>query len=521
MASRFLKTISTAISISIGLTACVVPSVNGATELPQPLPTPEVATELASFYSQTIDWQLCPDPDALQDLQVYCGSFETPADWDSPQDGSLRLAAALVPAKASNPIGSIIFNPGGPGSAAVDWLVGSPDYVGTEELRTNFNIATIDPRGVGQSEPKIDCLTDQETDDYLYGQSNFAIGTPEERADSRKSLGFFAQSCLEHTGPNLEFVDTVSAAKDLDLFRSLIGDEKINYLGFSYGTMLGVTYADLYPQRVGRMVLDGAINPKRADSQQQLGQVTGFDQALRSYLADCLAGQDCPFSGTVDQAMSRIAKFLRGLETKPLPTDDGRQLTVWSAVTGLIMPLYGKDWWPSLSEAFFAAFEGNGSVLIGLADLYNDRESGKTPKYSSNILEANIAISCLDARSPADDEAMAKQNEAVLAASKVFGRYWLDGALTCEQWPFPLRAHQGDYRAEGAETILVVGTTRDPATPYQQAVELAKLISNARLLTFEGDGHTAYGRTSDCVDSHVDDFFIRDMVPTEDLTCQN
>jgi len=323
---------------------------------------------------------------------------------------------------------------------------------------------------------------------------------------------------LKNTGPNLAFIDTVSSAKDLDVIRAVFGDEQINYLGFSYGTQLGATYAALFPQRVGRMVLDGAINPTLSDADQSLYQLVGFDQALKNFLANCLQSADCPFSGSMETALVKIQKFLRGLENSPLPTDSGRELTVWAAITGLIMPLYSQSYWPYLSQGFSEGFAGDGTTLMSLADSYNERaEDGS---YGSNLMEANISISCLDARSPSDAASMAAQNERVLEASPVLGRYWQFGALSCEQWPFAVVSHPDDYSAKGSKTIMVVGTTGDPATPYAQAVSLAnEVLENGVLVTFNGEGHTAYGQESKCVNNAVDNYFIKNVVPTEDPNC--
>jgi pimeloyl-ACP methyl ester carboxylesterase len=323
---------------------------------------------------------------------------------------------------------------------------------------------------------------------------------------------------VKNTGPKLAFVDTVSAAKDLDVIRAVMGESKLDYLGFSYGSLLGETYAALFPKNISHMVIDGVIDPTVSDSQQSVLQLKGFDLALRNYLADCLSSSDCPFKGTVPQALTKIKSFLRSLETKPLPTKDGRELNAWVANTGLIMPLYSQDYWPQLSQAFAEAFDGDGSTFMSLADTYNDRDS--TGKYTTNLMEANIAISCLDSRQPSDSASMAKQNSRMLAASPTLGRYWQFGALTCEKWPYPIAKHPTDYSAKGSAPILVVGTTGDPATPYGQAVSVAtKVLSNGHLVTFNGEGHTAYGRSNECVANAVDNYFIKSLVPSSDPGC--
>ena len=328
----------------------------------------------------------------------------------------------------------------------------------------------------------------------------------------------FANACLKNTGPAMAYLDTVSAARDMDVLRAVMGEKDFNYLGFSYGSLLGQTYAALFPKTVNRMVIDGVIDPSVTDSEQSVIQLKGFDLALRNYLAECLSSADCPFRGTVSQALTKIKNFLRALETAPLPTKDGRTLNAWSANTGLIMPLYSEDYWPQLSQAFAEGFEGDGTTFIDLADTYNDRDA--SGKYLTNLMEANIAISCLDARQPSDASSMAKQNARMLAASPTLGRYWQFGALTCESWPFPVAKHALDYSAKGSRPILVVGTTGDPATPYTQAVAVADhILSNGHLVTYNGEGHTAYGRSNDCVANSVDNYFIKGLVPAADPNC--
>ena len=501
-------------SLVLLISACAgVPSADGPGG-PQPDTDPAVSSEYQDFYTQNVSWSECVEPDIL------CANIEVPADWSNPSGDRLKLALAYRKADNAKPMGSVIFNPGGPGASGVDWLKNSAEQIGTANLRKNFNLVGFDPRGVGASEPKIKCLDAKDTDAFLYSDSEFGVGSSKDILNTRASIKNFSDSCLANTGPNLKFIDTVSAAKDLDVIRAVFGDEKINYLGFSYGTFLGTMYAQLFPARVGSMVLDGAIDPTVSEAQQNLNQLIGFDRALKNFLADCLESQDCPFSGSLASAEKQVRQLLLSIEKKPLTTDLNRDLTIWGAITGIILPLYGKDWWPSLSEGFAEAMRGDGTILLSLADTYNDRLEDGT--YGSNMLEANISISCLDGRQAADDKSIAAQNEAVLQTSATFGRYWQFGALTCEQWPFPVVARPAEFSAKNSDPILVVGTTGDPATPYEQAVALAnEVLENAQLVTFNGEGHTAYGLDSKCINNAVDDYFIKKLVPVEDPNCSD
>ena len=511
---RAFSLVAALTALTLSITGCATPEPEitlPPITAPTAVATPEVVDELQPFYTQVVEWESCG-------TRILCGSLLVPTNWDDPGAGSLSLAVAYRAADIAKPLGSIIFNPGGPGASGYDWIVQSVDYLGTKNLRSKFNIVGFDPRGVGKSEPRVKCFDAKQTDSLLYEDNGLPLGSPQDIAATRKLLSKFAKSCLKNTGPSMAYLDTVSAAKDMDVLRAVMGEKHLDYLGFSYGSLLGQTYAAIFPKTVNRMVIDGVIDPTVSDAEQSVIQLKGFDLALRNYLADCLSSADCPFQGTVSQALTKIKTLLRSLETAPIPTQDGRMLNAWSANTGLIMPLYSEDYWPQLSQAFAEAFEGDGTTFINLADTYNDRDA--TGKYLTNLMEANIAISCLDSRQPSDASSMAKQNARMLAASPTLGRYWQFGALTCEPWPFPVAKHPTDYTAKGSKPILVIGTTGDPATPYTQAVAVADhILSNGHLVTYNGEGHTAYGRSNECVANTVDNYFIKGSVPTEDPNC--
>ena len=309
-----------------------------------------------------------------------------------------------------------------------------------------------------------------------------------------------------------------SAAKDMDVLRSYLLDDKLDYLGFSYGTLLGATYATLFPDRVGRFVLDGAENPSVSDADKSFNQLKGFELALHNYAADCVTRSECPLDGPTDHALAQIKAWLLEVEDNPVPTSDGRDLNIAGAVTALILAMYSEDYWQYLTQGLNEVKDGNGDTLLRMADFYNDRNDDGT--YGTNILEANIAISCLDSRQPADMESMKAENARLAKVGKVFARYWQYGALTCEKWPYPVVTPPADYRAEGAPTIVVIGTTGDPATPFEQAVSLAHdVLADGFLITYEGEGHTAYGRSNSCVDDTVDGFLLDGVLPAKEPVC--
>ena len=474
-----------------------------------PAKTVAAPTDLPAVYSQTLKTYECG--------AFMCGKVDAPIDWNKPDGDTFKLAFSY---KAVPGVKKYLFvNPGGPGASGIDLATTNLDSVGTKALRAEYNIVGFDPRGTKGSSP-VKCLDAKQMDDFLYNDTGFPAGSPQDLAASRKAISAFTAACKKNTGPILAHLDTVSAAKDLDLLRALFGQSKLDYLGFSYGTFLGTTYAALFPKNVGRFVLDGAIDPTVSDEDQNYNQLKGFDLALHNYMKDCLDHQvDCPFTGSVDQGLAKISQFLSDVEKTPLSSSDGRKAGVAATSTGLYLTLYSNDYWKYLTQAFNQAFDKHdGSLFLQLADFYNDRNSDGT--YADNMFEAFVSINCLDGRSDPSPAAEAKQNNRMLAASPTLGRYWQNGAEMCAHWPYPLATAPASYAAAGSPTILVIGTTGDPATPYQQAVDLAhKVLSKGFLLTFKGEGHTAYGRSNACVSNVVDNFLIDGKLPASEPTC--
>jgi pimeloyl-ACP methyl ester carboxylesterase len=511
-ANRIASMLGALTTLVLVLAGCAPQAAPDLSQTPTPMIDATISSDLKPYYEQSLDWRKCS-------TVVFCTNVVVPMDWNNPTGSTIRLALDFKPASSGKAVGSLIYNPGGPGASGYDFLLESPEYIGSDLIRSKFNMVSFDPRGVQHSKPKISCLTAPEMDHLLYDDSKTKIGSPEYVAEQRAVWRDFANKCQSNTGQLLEFVDSVSVAKDLDVIRALMGDKTINYLGFSYGTLIGELYASLFPAKVGRMVLDGAVDPTAPDEEANLAQLVGFDKALRAFMKNCLTASDCPFSGSVDDAMKALAGFLYDLESKPINTSlDGRKLTSSAALTGLIYPLYDEAAWPNLATAFQTAFDGDGTQLLDFADGYNER----TPegKYLSNSTEVNIAVNCLDSRSRADAKSLASQNAKVLKASPTLGRYWQNGALGCADWPYPVVKKPKNISAKGSEQILVVGTTGDPATPYSQAVNLAhNVLDDARLLTYVGEGHTAYGRSNSCVEKAVDDYLLRKVVTTEDIRC--
>ena len=516
---RGFKTLALASVVALALSSCS--AVNGffhgtgPTDVPSAIGETAPSPELQSYYSQPLQLSECNG-------SFMCGNVTVPLDYADPAGAQITIAVIFAPAANGKPKGTVIFNPGGPGASGVQWIKDGYDQLGTQKLRDNFNIVGFDPRGVGGSSP-VECLDPKGTDELLYASQTDPIGS---KADIEKSIAqakTFAAACQKHSTKILPHVDTVSAARDLDILRTVFGDKKLNYLGYSYGTFLGETYATLFPQKVGHLVLDGVVDPTVSNDQQSLAQLKGFDHELKAFLTECLKNAKvakCPFSGNLKNALGTVKALLAYLETHDVATSDPkRPLTVWSAETGMMMALYSTGYWPYLKAAFDQLLnESDGSTFLALADLYNDRNA--KGKYNSNTLEANTAISCLDDRSSSKMSDMIAQNKRLLKVSPTLGRYWQFGALMCSVWPYPVVQHPASYAAKGSAPILVVGTTGDPATPYTQAVHVAnEVLDNAQLVTWKGDGHTAYGRSNSCVANAVDDYFIKSIVPAADPKC--
>ncbi|MDR2453739.1 MAG: alpha/beta hydrolase [Bifidobacteriaceae bacterium] len=501
------------LAVSAALTLLAGLTVTGCTtDAEKPEPSPTASDKPAQSSSQpAAGWERCTAATGAE-----CATLEVPLDWDNPEGETIELALARIPAtNQAERIGSLLLNPGGPGGSGVDRLGQLASTMGAE-VAARYDVVGFDPRGVGKS-TAVTCYTETTQLDEFFAAS--WPRTPEGYEQSLAVVEPFAQACAENSGPVLAHVDTVSSAKDMDAIREFVGDAQLNFLGYSYGTLLGATYADLFPEKVGRMVLDGALDPSVKADLHEVEQAAGFEAALEAYLRDCLSGSLCPFSGTVEQAKAEIHQFLLDVEANPLPTGDadGRELTVPLAIAGIIVAMYEDDYWPLETLALLPALEsGDGESLLMLSDAYFEREQGR---YLSNQMEAFIAINCLDDRSPADLESAQAHAEALKQASPTLGEFWAYGEKQCAVWPYPQVGSPHVITAPGAGPILVIGTTGDPATPYHGAVALADQLESGVLLTFEGEGHTAYGRSNDCIGGAVDTYLLEGVPPADGLTC--
>lgn len=481
---------------------------------PQPTAGPSLQSpQNGDFGAQQPSWSPCGDG-------FECAEVAAPLDWEQPGGERITLSLVKQPATSGRATGTLFVNPGGPGAPGVSYLMNGIDYAVGEPLQEAYDVVAWDPRGVGSS-TQVRCLDDAEMDEYLFGLgATFGLtpGSDEWIAAAQREVGEFGAACQGRTGPLLGHVDTISTVRDLDMLRMIVGDDRLNYLGYSYGTYIGARYADAFPDRVGRLVLDGAINPTTTEAEVVREQTIGFEQALRAYVTDCLGRSGCPLSGTVEQAMAQWGALLDRVEVTPLKGSDGRMVTSSTLLTAIITPLYSQGNWPYLDQLYTTASKGDAEVALLLADFYFDRSGGT---YLSNQTEAFSAINCLDypSSTPLDLPAMRQEAAELAAIAPTIGRFQGYGGVFCSAWPKQGVETREPVKAAGAAPILVVGTTGDPATPYRWAVSLAKQLQSGVLVTFNGEGHTAYGG-SDCINRVVDDYFLTGAVPATDPQCK-
>jgi pimeloyl-ACP methyl ester carboxylesterase len=505
-----LSLVALAATIAVVLSGCVswfLPPV----ERSDSTPTMEsVPAELEPYYHQVLEWEACGDG-------LQCSTAVAPLDWADPGAHDIELALVRQPATSGSPIGSLLLNPGGPGGSGYDFVRDSLDYAVDERLQSSFDVVGFDPRGVNRS-TAVTCYEDPaELDSYLYDIPPGEPGSDQWLAASTQATIEFGERCLELTGPLLAHVDTPSAARDLDMLRAALGDDTLSYLGYSYGTLLGQVYADLFPERTGRLVLDGAVDPAATGFDVTATQARGFESALRAFLEDCLTASDCPFRGSVDDAMLEVRALLDTLDASPLASADGRELGSGGMFTAIILPLYNQQNWVYLRQLFAGVFAGDTDYAFQLADSYNGRDPDGT--YRDNQTEAFISINCLDERGDGSVEAMRAEAEELRRLAPVFGPQMSWGGTGCPHWPVPAVRDRVPIVAPGSADILVIGTTNDPATPYEWAVTVADTLENGHLVTYNGEGHTAYNKSNDCVNRVVDDFLIDGTVPGADPEC--
>jgi pimeloyl-ACP methyl ester carboxylesterase len=473
----------------------------------------EPPSTLPAYYAQQLDWQPC-------DNGFQCARLLVPFDYAHP--GGQRFSLPVIKLAATGPgqrVGPLVINPGGPGGSGVQYALAARSEF-PPALLARFDIVGFDPRGVADSEPALACMTGPELDTYL--------GTDEMPANTAglapivAQARLYAQRCEQNSKALLPYVGTENAARDMDVLRAALGQSQLTYLGKSYGTYLGAWYAQLFPHRVRALVLDGAVDPDAPSLRADITQAEGFTVAFRSFAAWCLAAAGCPLGegvspGSVKTAAARLQAMIVRANSVPLASRLGTGQVADGALllNGVAAALYSKSTWPALRAGLARAFDGDGTVLVQLANLLLQRNADGT---YSNLVDADTAISCVDRPWPRSLAAWQAQAAAAGRAAPLFGPPNVWGNLPCAYWPVP-SAPLPAITAAGAPPILVVGTTRDPATPYRSARALAADLTSGVLLGWNGDGHTAYGEGSSCVDTIVNAYLISLKVPRSGTFC--
>ncbi|GAA2405831.1 alpha/beta hydrolase [Actinomadura vinacea] len=462
-----------------------------------------------SFYKQRLSWSDCGGG-------FQCAKANVPIDYTKPGSGQMRVSLIRLPAEnKSRRIGSLFTNPGGPGASGVDFIRQAGRSFG-KDLRERFDIIGFDPRGVGSSDP-VRCVDGRRLDQYFSTDSS-----PDDQSELdtlvAQSKGF-AAGCKDKSAARLPYVGTLNAARDMDVLRAAVGDEKLTYYGASYGTYLGAFYAEQFPKKVRALTLDGAVDPKESSTQTLVEQAKGFETALRAFAADCAKRPDCPLGKSEDAVIDRISTFLEQVDKTPLGNSrDSRKVTESWATMGLATALYLKEYWTVLRQAFSQALnQKDGTLFITLADQMVERKSDGS---YSNQSEANMAVNCVDKANPTDVTAYGKAVDQARKSAPRFGAFVVWGGLPCVYWPVQSKQQPKRIAAKGAAPILVIGTIRDPATPYKWAKSLASQLDSGVLLSLDGDGHTAYLQGNACITRATDSYLVTTKPPKDGTVCR-
>ena len=464
--------------------------------------------KLNDYYKQELSWSTCYE-------NFQCADLDVPIDYKKISTGTFKISvlryAAQDPQKR---IGSLVINPGGPGASGVDYAYNA-EYIFDPDLTDRFDIVGFDPRGVARSVP-ITCFNDAETD------ANYASDSkPDNEAEFQSAITEtkkFVQKCL-NKNEHLTSFSTANAGRDMDILREALGEAKLNYMGKSYGTYMGALYASLFPNKIGRMILDGAVDPTISNFEQTKTQAVGFDNALQAFIADCIKQSSCPLPRDQKSATEKVLSLWQSAATKPLPVknkDEKRTVSESLLVLGTASALYDSyEGWPELRQALKEAVAGYADTYLALADMYSGRQEDGT--YASNEFDSGAIIDCLDFGDDRSIRQLQRDSKAISAAAPVFGPYIALSGLTCKFFttPTPVQVRKTKTNA----TIMIIGTTGDPATPYAWAKGLTRLLPNSQLLTYVGDGHTAQGRGNACIDDAVDAFYLTGKLPPKNLRC--
>lgn len=468
-----------------------------------------------------IEWKPCqggaPD-DAAIPPGGECGLLSVPVDYAKPDGDVARLAMIRFRATGQK-IGSLIVNPGGPGESGVEAAVSMLSAL-PPQIRESFDFVGFDPRGVANSTPPVWCNSDKDNDDARADVDGLEY-TPEGIAHIEDMNKKFVQRCVDKMGEEfLANVGTANVVKDLEAIRVALGDEKLTYLGYSYGTRIGALYAENYPDKVRAMILDGAVDPNADPVEANVRQAAAFQKAFDDYVADCVTKPDCPLGTDPAKANDEYHALVDPLVQKPASTRDKRGLSYPDSAVGTILALYSPQWWSTLTQALTELKEQDrGDTMLAMADLYMKRD--KEGHYS-NSTDVRSAVNCMDKPAVTDKAKLVEQDKRTRDAAPFlnYGEFTGDAPLpTCAFWPVPPTTTPHEISVKGLPPVLVVSTTDDPATPYQAGVELAKQLGGT-VLTFEGTQHTIVFQGDQCIDEKAATYLMDVTVPPPDTRCK-
>ena len=458
---------------------------------------PETPTTLAAYYAQELQWQNCYE-------NYQCADLLVPIDYTELETGTFQISVLKYPATGEKKLGSLIVNPGGPGGSGVDYAYAA-EYLFSQAILDAYDIVGFDPRGVSRSEPIV-CLSDKELD------ANYASDSkPDNEQEFTRTLiesKKFIQQC-EEKNKHLTSFGTANAARDMDILRQAVGEKELNYMGKSYGTFLGTLYAQFFPDKVGRMVLDGAVDPSISNFQQGLTQAVGFDKAFAAFSADCTTRSNCPLPKEKSAAIDEMKKILNQVAEKP-----NKRLSESLVLLGIASALYDSaTGWPKLRIAIREVKEGKANKFLALSDEYTGRT--QDGNYTTNEFDSGAIIDCLDFTDARSVEQMKEDAKVFAEKAPLFGPYLAYGGLVCQYFETPEATEVVPTKT--ANPIVIIGTTGDPATPYEWAQGLNKILTNSVLISLKGDGHTGQGQGNKCVDGQVDKFYINRAEPTRSI----
>ena len=508
-AKTYIRSLLMAVALMLILAACG-----------QPAPG-QVPAGLERFYNQKLPFGPCAeyattaaDEAAFADDTFECARLEVPLDYENPDGRTAQIALLRVPAKGE-PIGSLLLNPGGPGTSGMSHAHLVATTLGEHPITERFDLIGFDPRGVGASTPTLDCFTDAQREaDVKLSTLNSGVDDYTE-AETRRVY----EQCAEHSGGEdvVAHVGTRDVVRDMDVLRAVLGDAKLTFAGQSYGTRLGAIYAETFPQNVRALVLDAAVDPTTGTTERRLVQFEGFQNAFDNMAAFCAQSPDCPLGTDPEGATAVFQGMLQPLIDEPITTVDGRELTYTAALDGLVFLLYSKAAWPTAIRGVAELKAGRGDTLMVLRDLYHQR--GADGSYG-NANEATLAINCLDEERHTPEQETAMKRGIFEVAPFIDTGRPAQARDICEHWPVePTLGYPYAQNIEGLPETLVVSVTRDPATPHSGGISLAETLGGS-LLTVEGEQHgVALIGDNTCVNNIVADYLIRLELPADDARC--